>query len=225
MLDALHVNLNGSPAAPEYFSRRRRVMHRPWRTRSARSGWRTTRCARATCPRDGPRRRLLTTPWTRGRWAVPALVADDARPRARASRPAAGQAVRRVLRLHVLRHDAPVRGGGADPQRVRAARAGLGSPDLRRRQPLARPGVHRRRPGPRAPRAEGHGPGGGPAGPASPQAHPEGPDPARAGRPAARAPRPVRHRPRTAGCSAARTATPSSSPPGGRSGRRSGKPR
>ena len=32
-------------------------------------------------------------------------------------RPAAGQAVRSVLRLHVLRHDAPVRGGGADPRR------------------------------------------------------------------------------------------------------------
>ena len=28
ILDALTVNLNGKPAAPEYFSRRRRVMHR-----------------------------------------------------------------------------------------------------------------------------------------------------------------------------------------------------
>jgi hypothetical protein len=28
ILDVLTVNLNGKPAAPEYFSRRRRVMHR-----------------------------------------------------------------------------------------------------------------------------------------------------------------------------------------------------
>jgi hypothetical protein len=104
VLDALAVNLDGSPAAPDYFSRRRRVLHK-----------------------------------------------------------ALGYAVR--------------------------------LPDLRRRQPRPWQGVHRRRPGPRAPRPEGPHPGETQPRPARPQAHPPGPHPARARRPAARPPRAVRHRP------------------------------
>ena len=154
ILDALTVNLNGKPAAPEYFSRRRRVMHR----------------ALAYAVR---KKRLANNPLSKANlpegWTPPEAPDDTLDPRSVGSPAlvaamletckgigtAAGQAVRRVLRLHVLRHDAPVRGGGADPQRVLAARAGLGSSDVRRRQPLGGPGVHRRRPDARAPRAEG----------------------------------------------------------------------
>jgi len=43
LLDALAVRLDGSPAAPEYFSRRRRVLHRALAYAVRRSGSRRTR--------------------------------------------------------------------------------------------------------------------------------------------------------------------------------------
>ena len=101
VLDALAVNLDGSPAAPDYFSRRRRVLHKVlgYAVRKKRLG--TTRSARATCPRAGHRPNGPTAASTRGR-RHPGPGRRDAG-RVQLCRPDAGAAVRRVLRLHVLR--------------------------------------------------------------------------------------------------------------------------
>ena len=111
ILDALTVNLNGKPAAPEYLSRRRRVMHR----------------ALAYAVR---KKRLAVNPLSKPNlpegWTPPEAPDDILDPRCggepragrgdardvQGHRQAAGEAVCRVLRLHVLRHDAPGRGCG-----------------------------------------------------------------------------------------------------------------
>jgi hypothetical protein len=64
VLDALAVNLNGKPAAPEYFSRRRRVVHRALGYAVRKKRLSPTRSAKATCPKAGPPRRPRTTPST-----------------------------------------------------------------------------------------------------------------------------------------------------------------
>ena len=111
----------------------------------------------------------------------------------RHDREAAGPALPRLLRLHVLRADAPVRGRRAHQGGLPPARDRLGSPDLRGLQPRSREGLHRRRPGPRAPRPQR--PDQGQAHREGPQARAEGPDPARARRALAHAHRPVRRGP------------------------------
>ena len=82
----------------------------------------------------------------------------------------------------------------------------LGPPDLRGRQPRSREGLHRRRPGPRAPRPQR--PDQGQAHPEGPQARAEGPDPARARRAPPHAHRDSSAWPRTGGCSGPRTGNP-----------------
>ena len=71
ILDALTVNLNGKPAAPEYFSRRRRVMHRALAYAVRKKRLAVNPLSKANLPEGWTRRRLLTIPSTRGRWAVP----------------------------------------------------------------------------------------------------------------------------------------------------------
>ena len=115
VLDALAVRLDGKPAAPLYFSRRRRVLHRAL-------GYAVRK------------RRLDKNPLSKGNlpedWTPPQAPDDTVDPRAvgqpgagrrhaaslRHHREAAGPAVRRVLRLHVLRADAPLRGRRAHPR-------------------------------------------------------------------------------------------------------------
>ena len=133
--------------------------------------------------------RRLDTPASPGRHRRPARGRQPGPGRRHAAslrhhRQAAGPALHSVLRLHVLRADAPLRGRRAHPRSLSPARHRMGPPDLRRRQPRRRPGLHRRRPGPRAPRPQR--PHQGQAHPESPQARPESPDPARARRAAAR---------------------------------------
>jgi hypothetical protein len=60
-------------------------------------------------------------------------------------RPPARSQVRRLLRVHVLRPDAPVRSRRAHQCRLPPARARLGPPGIRRLQPLRGQGLHRRR--------------------------------------------------------------------------------
>ena len=67
-------------------------------------------------------------------------------------RPTSGSPLPRLLRLHVLRADAPRRSRRAHQRRLPPPADRLGPPDLRRLQSRRREGVHRRRPGPRAPR-------------------------------------------------------------------------
>jgi len=191
VLDALTVNLDGKPAAPEYFSRRRRVMHRALAYAIRKKRLTANPLSKANLPEG------WTPPQAPDGHPRPAVGGQSRAHRGDAGnlqghRQEAGQAVHRVLRLHVLRHDAPVRGRGADPQRVRAARAGMGSPDVRRRQSRRGQGVHRRRAGARAPGPQRKDQGT-PGHPGA-QARTQGPDPAGAGGPAARAPRPVRDR-------------------------------
>ena len=217
ILDALAVNLDGKPAAPEYFSRRRRVLHRALgyavRKKRLSQPAEQRQPARRLDPAAGPRRHPRPA---RCRQPGPGRVHARC---LRHRRQTAGPAVPRLLRLHVLRHDAPVRGRRPHPRGLPPARDRMGPPDLRRLQPRRREGLHRRRPGPRAPR-------------------PQRPHQGQAHRPRAR--RPVRKvpippelvellrahiqpsaSPPTGGCSGPRTVTRSSPPPGGRSGRRS----
>ena len=99
-----------------------------------------TRSAKATCPKAGAPRKPRTTPSTRAPseappWSPPCsqacgTVGRTARP------PVPG-----VLRLHVLRHDAPLRSRRAHPGRLPPARAPAGatSPSPTPAPPQARP--------------------------------------------------------------------------------------
>ena len=191
-------------------------------TRSARSGWTRTRSARATCPRAGRRRRRRTPRSTRGAVGGPALIAAMLTA-CKLRRPAAGTEVRGVLRVHVLRDDAP--GGG-----LRLTLAGCHLPetgwghltfadstpaagraftdDGRVHEDRGLKGRDRAR---RAHRRPG------------PAAHPPRPHPARAGRHPPRAHRPGSAPGATGGCSAARAAGRSRRPPIRGSGRRPGR--
>lgn len=191
VFDALALNLDGKPAAPAYFSRRRRVLHRVLGYAVRKQRLDKNPLSKGNLPED---------------WTPPQTPDDAVDPRAVGSPALVASmltccsyvgrrqpAVRRVLRLHVLRADAPVRGRRAHTRSLLPARHRMGPPDLRRRQPRAREGLDRRRPGPRAPRPQR--PDQGQAHPESPQARPEGPDPARARRAPPHAHPDVRHRP------------------------------
>ena len=178
ILDVLTVNLNGKPAAPEYFSRRRRVMHR----------------ALAYAVR---KKRLTVNPLSKANlpegWTSPEAPDDILDPRS-VGNPALVAAMletckgigrrqgRRFAAFYGCMFYAMMRPSEVSAltrERVRAARAGMGSPDVRGCQPCRGQGIHRRRPGARAPRAQGQDQGA--ADHPGAQTRPEGPDPSRAG--------------------------------------------
>ncbi len=76
VLDALAVNLDGAQAAPEYFSRRRRVLHRVLGYAVRKQRLEKNPLSKATCPRAGHRRRHQTTPSTRDVCGSPALITE-----------------------------------------------------------------------------------------------------------------------------------------------------
>ena len=193
VLDALAANLDGTQAAPEYFSRRRRVLHRVL-------GYAVRKQRLEKNARQGqPARELDTAAGTRRRHG-PAMCGQPSAHhgnahRVQLRRPRPGTAVRRVLRLHVLRDDAPGRGRRPHPRRLPPARAWLGTAHLHRLQHRVRQGGHRRRAGPRAPRTQRPHQRQAAQRTAGTQARPPGPGAAGVGHPAARPPRAVRHRP------------------------------
>ena len=153
MLDTLARCLDGTAAAPDYFARRRRVMHGSWPTRCARGGLTRTRLARTTCPRAGPRQKSPRKQSIPGRSAAPnCWPACSSTPATPAT--SAGASICGVLRLHVLRHDAPGQGHQSHQGRMPSTWHRLGEADLLRLQPRGRPRVHRRRTRARGPRPE-----------------------------------------------------------------------
>jgi hypothetical protein len=90
VLDALAVNLDGNPAPPAYFSRRRASCIGPWATRSARNTSKPTRWKPSR--RDGPRplsprkRSIPARSAARSLWSTcSTCAARSVRPRARGS--------------------------------------------------------------------------------------------------------------------------------------------
>lgn len=71
VLDALATRLDGKSAAPDYFARGRRVLHRVLGYAVRKKRLPKTRSARTTCPRDGPPPRSPRNSSTRVRSAVP----------------------------------------------------------------------------------------------------------------------------------------------------------
>ena len=180
VLDALAVRLDGKPASPEYFSRRRRVLHKclGYAVRKKRLG--TNPLSKDNLPEG---------------WTAPAKPDDTLDPRAVGS-PELVAAMLTACRT-IRRRQGPrfVAFYGCmfyalmRPSEVAAlTKAGCHLPEqgwghltFADSSPAAGQGLHRRRRRPRAPRPEG--PHQGQAQPQSPQASPQGPDPPAARRP------------------------------------------
>ena len=222
ILDALAVNLNGKPAAPgtspgaagcctapsAYAVRKKRLSKNPLSKTNLPEGW-----TPPEAPDDTVDPRAVGSPAL----VAPMLeacgtIGKRQGPRFRAFYGCMFYALMRPSEVAAL-----TREGCHLPE------TGWGHLIFADSSPAAGQGLHRRRPGPRAPRPQR--PHQGQAHPEGPQARPEGPDPARARRAPARRTSTSSAWPRTGGCSAPRTATRSSPPPGGRSGRKSGPPR
>ena len=123
MLDTLARCLDGTAAAPDYFARRRRVMHRVLAY-----AVRKKRLDKNPLSKDN-----LPEGWTppeKPEEAVDPAVGRQPRTGGlhahlrQLRRPSAGAPIRGVLRLHVLRHDAP--GRGHQPHQGRMPSAGTG---------------------------------------------------------------------------------------------------
>jgi hypothetical protein len=175
MLDALAVKLDGKPASPQDFSRRRRVLHRAL-------GYAVRKKRLDKNPLSKPN---LPEGW------IPPQAADDTVDLRAVGSPAL---VAEMLRacgtigkrqgprfvafygcmFYALMRPSEV--AALTRQACSLPENGWGPPDLRRRQSRRGPGLHRRRPGPRGPRPQG--PDQGQAQPAGPPARAQGPDPA-----------------------------------------------
>ncbi len=224
VLDALAVNLNGKPAAPEYFSRRRRVLHRTLGYAVRKKRLTKNPLGKANLPEGRTPPQAPDDTLDPRAVGGPAMVADMIK--------ACGTIGRRqgprFQAFYGCMFYALMRPPKSPPSPKPAATCPSkdgGPPDLRRRQPRRRPRLHRPRPGPRAPRPQGRTKGRPtpharrPAGPSA--RSPSRPSSSSSSAPTSRRTAP----PRTGGCSGPRPATPSSPPPGGRSGRKSGPPR
>ena len=189
-------------------------------TPSARNGSPPTRSAKPTCPKAGPPPPNPTTPST----PAPSAAPNSSPPCSslRHHRQTARPALPSLLRLHVLRPDAPLRSRRPHQSQLPPPRTRLGPPDLRRLQPRRRaaptPTTARSTSTAASKAAPKAGPAPAPAGPPARSRSPRSSSPccATTSRPTAPPP--------TAACSAPSAATPSSPPPGGRSGRKSEPP-
>ena len=169
MLDALSARLDGGPAAPDYFARRRRVMHRvlayavrkkrldknPLSKANLPEGWTPPeKPEEAIDPRSVGSPELVAEMLT-----VTSYVGRRQGPRFVAFFGCMFYAMMRPAEVTSLTKD------GCQLPDDR-----LGTADLLRLQPGRRARVHRRRPGPRGPRAQR-------TRPARPHPHPRGPGP------------------------------------------------
>ena len=111
-------------------------------TPSARNGSPQTRSAKATCPKAGHPRQAPDDTLDPRAVGSPALVASMLRAPVATIGRRQGPALPRLLRLHVLRADAPLRSRRAHQRRLPPARDRLGPPDLRRLQPRRREGAY-----------------------------------------------------------------------------------
>ena len=222
VLDALAVRLDGKPAAPLYFSRRRRVLHRALGYAVRKKRLDKNPLSKGNLPEDWTPPQAPDDTVDPRAVGSPALVADMLQACATIGKRQGPRFVAfYACMFYALMRPSEVAALTREACHLPEHR--LGPPDLHRRQPRRGQGLHRRRPGPRAPRPQGPDQGQaqprGPAGPSgrSPSRPSSSSSSARTSRRSAR--------PRTAGCSGPRTATRSSRPPGGRSGRKSGPPR
>ena len=71
VLDALAVRLDGKPASPEYFSRRRRVLHKCLGYAVRKKRLTANPLSKANLPEGWTAPPNPTTPWTPGPWAAP----------------------------------------------------------------------------------------------------------------------------------------------------------
>ena len=174
VLDALALRLDGKPASPEYFSRRRRVLHKclgyavrkkrlaanPLSKANLPEGW--TAPAK---PRRHPRPPRRRQPRTRRRNAhACGTIGRRQGPRFQAFYGCMFYALMRPSEVAAL-----TKAGCHLPEQ------GWGHLTFADSSPAAGQGLHRRRPGPRAPRPQR--PHQGQARPEGPQARPQGPDP------------------------------------------------
>ncbi len=192
VLDALAVRLDGKPAAPLYFSRRRRVLHRALGYAVRKKRLDKNPLSKGNLPEDWTPPQAPDDTVDPRAVGSPALVADMLQACATIGKRQGPRFVAfYACMFYALMRPSEV--AALTREACHLPNQGWGHLIVHRRQPRRRQGLHRRRPGPRAPRPQG--PDQGQAQPQGPQARPEGPDPARARRAPPHAHPDVRHGP------------------------------